>query len=130
MTDQWTARHMPRAVRWAVAGVWVHAALSGFAGLVLLAALGRNQGGEVAPVRFIAMASVLVGLLLGTCAGLASRRAGWTRTTVVVVETLSVTTAALLLLTGSLAALTGIALGAFVLRTFLSPAGRAWFNDQ
>ncbi|MFF2660576.1 hypothetical protein ACFVUH_24845 [Kitasatospora sp. NPDC058032] len=129
MTDQCAARRMPTSVRRAVACVWIHAALSGCSGLLLLGALGRNQGDEVALVRFVAMTSVLVGLLLGTCAGLASRRAGWTRTTVAVIEALSVAVGVLLVATGSFAALAGIALGAFVLRAFLSSDGRAWFSD-
>ncbi|MER5353506.1 hypothetical protein ABT093_24620 [Kitasatospora sp. NPDC002551] len=129
MTDQCAARRMPTSVRRAVACVWIHAALSGCSGLLLLGALGRNQGDEVALVRFVAMTSVLVGLLLGTCAGLAPRRAGWTRTTVAVIEGLSVAAGVLLVVTGSFAALTGIALGAFVLRAFLSADGRAWFTE-
>ncbi|MFB6889560.1 hypothetical protein ACFCX4_09635 [Kitasatospora sp. NPDC056327] len=130
MTDQCTARRMPASVRRAVVCVWVHATLSGFSGLVLLAALGRDRNGELPLVHFVAMTSVLVGLLLGTCAGLASRRAGWTRNTVAVIEALSVASGVLLLATGSYAALAGIALGAFVLRAFLSADGRAWFSDQ
>ncbi|MFF8770471.1 hypothetical protein [Kitasatospora sp. NPDC015120] len=129
MTDQCAARRMPTSIRRAVVCVWIHAVLSGCSGLLLLGALGRNQGDEVALVRFVAMTSVLLALLLGTCAGLASRRAAWTRTTVVVIEALSVAAGVLLLVTGSFAALTGIALGGFVLRAFLSADGRAWFSD-
>lgn len=121
---------MPASVRWAVGCVWLHAVFSGLSGLMMLAAFNRQQGDAGAVVRFLSMASVLVGLLLGTCAGLAPRGAGWTWTTVISIEALFALPCAGLVLTGVAFPLPGIALASFVLWVFLSADGREWFSQE
>ncbi|MGW4891614.1 hypothetical protein ACWEQL_05025 [Kitasatospora sp. NPDC004240] len=131
MAGQRSGEGMPQAVRWAVAGVWCHAALNAVNALTLFALIDDSHGDRTAGLalaRFVAVLSILVAVLLATCAALASRRAAWTRITVLAIEWVALVAGVASVFSGSPAVAGGILLAVVVLRVFGSAEGRAWFN--
>ncbi|MFI6847672.1 hypothetical protein ACIBJD_24045 [Kitasatospora sp. NPDC050467] len=125
---QWNSERMPSSIRWAVAGVWVHAVLNGLAGLFLFALMSGEDGEGVGLVRFVAVLSIMIAIVLCFCAALAPRRAGWTRITVLVIEWLSIISGVLQLFSGATLALAGLAIALLIVTAFMSHEGRRWFN--
>ncbi|MFB7620945.1 hypothetical protein [Kitasatospora sp. NPDC056181] len=126
--QQWGPEKMPGSVRWAVAGVWVHAVLNGLAGLFLFALMSDETGDDAGLVRLVAVLSLLIAVILGICAALAPRRAGWTRITVLVIEWLSIISGLLQLFSGAFIALAALAIALLIVTAFMSNDGKRWFN--
>ncbi|WP_406194332.1 hypothetical protein OH807_04955 [Kitasatospora sp. NBC_01560] len=128
MADSWAPERMPAAIRWAVAAVWLHAVLNGVAGLLLFALVSGDYGSDAGLVRFFAVLSLAIAVLLGGCAALAPRRARWTRTAVLAVEWLGVVSGLIQLFSGAFVALGGLAVSLLAIGAFASHRGRWWFN--
>ncbi|MER7754885.1 hypothetical protein [Kitasatospora sp. NPDC097643] len=128
MTNQLADERMPTSLKWVVAGVWLHAVLNGAAGIFILALIHGQHGDGVAMVTFIAFLSILIGVLLGTCAALAPGGARWTRKTVLVIEWLTIVTGVIQLFSGSIISLAGIAIAGIIIRAYSSVEGKEWFT--
>ncbi|MFD8751644.1 hypothetical protein ACFV0O_11800 [Kitasatospora sp. NPDC059577] len=129
MTNQLADERIPTSLKWVVAGVWLHAVLNGAAGIFLLALIHGQHGEGVAQVTFIAFLSILIGVLLGTCAALAPSGARWTRRTVLVIEWLMIVAGVIqLLFSGSIISLAGIAIAGVIVLAYSSAEGKEWFT--
>ncbi|MEU8510993.1 hypothetical protein AB0C76_05295 [Kitasatospora sp. NPDC048722] len=119
---------MPTSLKWVVAGVWLHAVLNGAAGIFLLSLIHGQHRDGVALVTFVALLSILIGVLLGTCAALAPGGARWTRRTVLVIEWLTIGTGVIQLFSGSIISLASIAIPGIIVLAYSSPEGKEWFT--
>ncbi|MFE9647441.1 hypothetical protein ACFYO0_25660 [Streptomyces sp. NPDC006365] len=84
---------MPLKVKIAVVTVWIQAVLNGLGGFFILVEvndrLDHNQEVD-GLMRPLAYASIILALVLFTCAVLARKRYGWVRNTVLVIEAFAV----------------------------------------
>ncbi|MFD0277516.1 hypothetical protein ACFVHB_26915 [Kitasatospora sp. NPDC127111] len=126
--NPWASEQMPASIKWAVAGVWLHAVLNGIGALVLFGIATDPYGSDAGLLRLLAALSLLIAVLLAVCAALAPRRAGWTRATVLVIEWLGIISGLLLLFTGAVASLAGLAVSVLIVGAYTSNAGRSWFD--
>jgi len=124
---------MPMNVKFAMAGVWVQVLFNGFGGFFLLSEVNDrlDHGQEVAQlglVRTLAYGSVVLAVVLASCAVLAPKRYGWVRTVVLVIEAFAVVSAlAGLFSTGTLSFVVGMGL-AIAIASGLTGEGRQWFD--
>ncbi|MFB7908262.1 hypothetical protein ACFXPX_41655 [Kitasatospora sp. NPDC059146] len=128
MANQLADERMPTSLKWVVAGVWLHAVGNSAAGIFLLALIHGQHGEGVAMVTFIAFLSILIGVLLGTCAALAPGGARWTRRTVLVIEWLAIVSGVIQLFSGSIISLAGIAIAGIIVRAYSSAEAKEWFT--
>lgn len=84
---------MPVKVKIAVAGVWIQAVFNALGGFFILSEVndrldhGQDVDGLMRPLAY---ASIILALVLATCAVLAPKRYGWVRNTVLVIEAFAV----------------------------------------
>ena len=123
---------MPRNLKFALVGVWFQAVVNLGLGFFFLAlvndAVEHGQEEGTAFVRFIAYISIVIGALLAACGIAAPRRQGWVRTTVLVIEAISLVSGVIGLFSGQLSSVLGIVLAIVIGKEFLSDSGRAWFH--
>ncbi|MFE2408041.1 hypothetical protein ACFXDE_06855 [Kitasatospora sp. NPDC059408] len=128
MTNQLADERMPTSLKWVVAGVWLHAVINVAAGIFLLALIHGRHGDGLVLVTFIAFLSILIGILLGTCAAVAPGGARWTRKTVLVIEWLTIVAGVRQLFSGSIISLAGMAIAGIIVLAYSSAEGKEWFT--
>jgi hypothetical protein len=88
-----TPVRMPVNVKAAVVGVWIQAVCNALGGFFILSEVnnrldhGQDVDGLARPLAYI---SIVLALVLLTCAVLAPKRYGWVRNTVLVIEAFAV----------------------------------------
>jgi len=123
---------MPRSLKFAVGGLVFQALMNGLLGVLLIglasseADHGRDEGTGL--LQFVGVVSVVLAVVLAVCAVLVGRRFGWVRVTVITIEGVSIASAVLALFNGSVPGVLGIVIAAGIIRSFVSPEGRAWFS--
>ncbi|WP_354639369.1 hypothetical protein [Kitasatospora camelliae] len=122
---------MPKSVKFAVGGVVFQAVMNALVGFLLMALASdeADHGGDGAGfLQFIGLLSVAISLLLAVCAALSGKRLGWVRTTVVVIEVVSIASSVFALFSGSIPSVLGILIAGAIIRAFVSAEGKAWFS--
>jgi hypothetical protein len=122
---------MPVNVKAAVAGVWVQAVFNALGGVFILSEVNNrlDHGQEVDGLtRPLAYASIILALVLATCAALAPKRSGWVRNTVLVIEAFAVLSGLIgLVVTAAPSFAVGIVLAIGIAAGFSGEGGR-WFE--
>ncbi|WP_159028944.1 hypothetical protein [Streptomyces noursei] len=133
MAQQAASERMPGKLKFALAAVWFQGLMNVVAAVLLFSLVSdradHGQDEDAGVLRALAYVSLLAAAVLIAAAVLALRRLKGVRIAVIAVESILMAGALFTLFSGGGGpVIAGLVLGAFVIASFASAEGKAWFT--